>query len=778
MIRFQPGTTTAKAIDIEELFKGNSTQLEEARRLAQANGGKLTRDTLEKAAGKASGIEKDVLTAMAELAKNGKQRVSNTEPNVRAKASLEAEVEEAVKKFGVALDTKLIGQEPAKHRLKLFWREAIAVESEDPQVMALVGPPGVGKTLAGEALAVAKYGNDKKFLRINCGEYRTKADLSTLKGAPPGYVGSDKAELSVLSHQSLATKFGEDPPIIVFDEIDKMSKEVREELLAILGKFLETGELTDTYGTTKTYARATVIFTSNFGSDSPLAKNLEGDPLRKHYEDAFRNEMPAYIVSRCPNIIAMDPLSKADVAKIVKLELGEPIAKQVEKLEHDKGVSVKIGVSDEAASFIAECGHSTQHGARVMRNIVKAYVGPKIPMGLDNPQDLGRYELQLKANDGESPQAFEIRCRQIAKTFQDALPNIPASFNFRDFPVTITCTNPHLKFYDYEGNHPLAGGEAPQVFGGGTIDGRGFFVGTRAVAVDGVEAEPAKLYVLRPGPSEAQDKFFSFDLPKEIANANIGVYTTAIDEKRVLVTGVGISADGKKIEKGACVFDVDTQQITPVDPMPLDTYGYALGGGEGTAVAFGGRTLKQFGGQWMFSQDPTQVAGEPVENVFVKFDAATLKWQVQEGVTAAAGRMGAASVRVGDEIWFAGGEETVQIRNGKQAQSSQYVDGYNLKTGQVRAVAELPEGMSYSTVVFDNAGRVRTLGAAQYRDHGQSLSLSASVYTLDPEAKTPRWKKMEGQYELPLEAAGVGVVPRGNGFLLGPMPDGTFMTYK
>ena len=35
MIRFQPGTTTAKTIDIEELFKGNSTQLEEARRLAQ-----------------------------------------------------------------------------------------------------------------------------------------------------------------------------------------------------------------------------------------------------------------------------------------------------------------------------------------------------------------------------------------------------------------------------------------------------------------------------------------------------------------------------------------------------------------------------------------------------------------------------------------------------------------------------------------------------------------------------------------------------------------------
>jgi type VI secretion system protein VasG len=56
-------------------------------------------------------------------------------------------------------------------------------------VFMLSGPSGVGKTETALALAEALYGSEDNLITINMSEFQEAHTVSTLKGAPPGYVG-------------------------------------------------------------------------------------------------------------------------------------------------------------------------------------------------------------------------------------------------------------------------------------------------------------------------------------------------------------------------------------------------------------------------------------------------------------------------------------------------------------------------------------------------------------------------------------------------------------
>ena len=61
-------------------------------------------------------------------------------------------------------------------------------------VMAL-GPSGVGKTESARALASYLHGSDGTLIHVSCGNYTQEHTVHTLIGAPPGYIGYDKAPL-------------------------------------------------------------------------------------------------------------------------------------------------------------------------------------------------------------------------------------------------------------------------------------------------------------------------------------------------------------------------------------------------------------------------------------------------------------------------------------------------------------------------------------------------------------------------------------------------------
>ena len=90
------------------------------------------------------------------------------------------------------LKTRVIGQD---HALELIAKRVLTSRAQlaDPKrpiaVLMLAGPSGVGKTETAHALAELIYGTERNLITINMSEFQEAHTVSTLKGAPPGYVG-------------------------------------------------------------------------------------------------------------------------------------------------------------------------------------------------------------------------------------------------------------------------------------------------------------------------------------------------------------------------------------------------------------------------------------------------------------------------------------------------------------------------------------------------------------------------------------------------------------
>src|SRR5690606_23219705 len=98
----------------------------------------------------------------------------------------------AVLQLAPTLARRVIGQD---HALEMLARRVQTARAglENPNkpigVFMLAGPSGVGKTETALTLAEALYGGEQNLITINMSEFQEAHTVSTLKGAPPGYVG-------------------------------------------------------------------------------------------------------------------------------------------------------------------------------------------------------------------------------------------------------------------------------------------------------------------------------------------------------------------------------------------------------------------------------------------------------------------------------------------------------------------------------------------------------------------------------------------------------------
>jgi ATP-dependent Clp protease ATP-binding subunit ClpA len=92
----------------------------------------------------------------------------------------------------IELNQCVVGQ---RHGLDQIERrvEISRAQLDDPSkpvgVFMLVSPSGVGKTETALALAEMLHGGEHNVVTINMSEFQEARTVSTLKGAPPGYVG-------------------------------------------------------------------------------------------------------------------------------------------------------------------------------------------------------------------------------------------------------------------------------------------------------------------------------------------------------------------------------------------------------------------------------------------------------------------------------------------------------------------------------------------------------------------------------------------------------------
>ncbi len=185
-------------------------------------------------------------------------------------------------------------------------------------VFMLCGPSGVGKTETALAIAEALFGGEENLITINMSEFQEAHTVSTLKGAPPGYVGY--GEGGVLTEAVRRRPYS----VVLLDEIEKAHPDVHE----IFYQVFDKGRMEDGEGRLIDFRNTLILLTSNVGAD--LVMSMCRDPelmprLRRVGESAASaaaEGVPAGSAGANGHRSIFATQRRGDGAMIVRLQLG------------------------------------------------------------------------------------------------------------------------------------------------------------------------------------------------------------------------------------------------------------------------------------------------------------------------------------------------------------------------------------------------------------------------------------------------------------------------
>jgi type VI secretion system protein VasG len=277
---------------------------------------------------------------------------------------------DAVLKLADGLSARVIGQ---RHGLEMIARrlQTSRAHLDNPNkpigVFLLVGPSGVGKTETALALGEALYGGEDHVITINMSEFQEAHTVSTLKGAPPGYVGYERG--GVLTEAVRRRPYS----IVLLDEVEKAHPDVHEMFYQVFDK----GWMEDSDGRYIDFKNTVILLTSNVGTD--LIANLCKDPalrpepeaLARAVRDPLRKIFPPALLGRLV-VVPYYPLPDEILGNIVRLQF-DRIVRRIR--EHHK---VPLTYDDAVVKLVVSRCTEVESGGRMIDAILTNTVLPRI----------------------------------------------------------------------------------------------------------------------------------------------------------------------------------------------------------------------------------------------------------------------------------------------------------------------------------------------------------------------------------------------------------------
>ncbi|MDX7989777.1 type VI secretion system ATPase TssH [Xenorhabdus littoralis] len=305
---------------------------------------------------------------------------------------------DAVLQLADTLSQRVIGQH---HGLELIAKRVRTSRAklDDPNkpvgVFMLCGPSGVGKTETALALTETLYGGEQNLITINMSEFQEAHSVSTLKGAPPGYVGY--GEGGVLTEAVRRRPYS----VVLLDEIEKAHPDVHEIFFQVFDKgWMEDGE-----GRHIDFRNTIIILTSNVGSDLISSLCTQSDeeaamPEPEKLSTALRkpllNVFPAALLGRLL-VIPYYPLSHEVMINIVYLQL-DRIQK---RLLENHGITAIF--DDAMVEHIVNRCTEIESGGRMVDAILTNSLLPQISQQLlaASARDKQYHQLKVFLDQGE-----------------------------------------------------------------------------------------------------------------------------------------------------------------------------------------------------------------------------------------------------------------------------------------------------------------------------------------------------------------------------------------
>lgn len=250
-----------------------------------------------------------------------------------------------------------------------------------------LGPTGTGKT---ELARLLSANLEMKLLRYDMSEYGERHTVSSLIGAPPGYVGFEDGSLG---GGKLISDISKNPyAVLLFDEIEKAHPDV----INIMLQMLDEGRITGSNGKTVDLKNTVIIMTSNLGARDNENNNIGfGTELERSGEEdrALREFFRPELRNRIDMICKFSRLDLLAIKKIV-VKFTDQLQTQLAQR------NIRLHLTEDLVEHLANKGYDPRMGARPLARKMDEMI--KVPLSRRMLfEDLRDVAILADVRDGE-----------------------------------------------------------------------------------------------------------------------------------------------------------------------------------------------------------------------------------------------------------------------------------------------------------------------------------------------------------------------------------------